>query len=293
VRSEEPKAKPLASNKQPKAASSTLNAQRSTLHSQTSNVKRLTSNPTTNDQRPTTIKGSALFVADAHYPHHGSEFLALLKLLESGEIRTPQLFLMGDIFDLLFSCGDYIRSFSSEAIGILQRLSSKMEIHYFEGNHDFCLAKLFPAIQVYPRRVQPVAMELNGRKVMLAHGDRYDTGVGYEIYTFLLRSCRAMCLFLPLERMLIDPQIRRLKRKSICREFHGFEKKVARIVSAYPPDAELVIEGHFHQARKIGKYISLPSLACQKEIGIVRNGEIVFEKIEIEKEHPMLSHVHL
>ncbi len=218
----------------------------------------------------------ALFVADAHYPHHGDDFLHLLKAIDKGMVEAPQLFLMGDIFDLLFSCGDYIRSFSKEAIEILQRLSERMEIHYFEGNHDFCLQKLFPHIHVYPRTVQPVSMTLQGRKVMLSHGDRYDTGPGYEIYTFLLRSCRAMCLLLPLEKILIDPQIHMLQRKKICHTFHGFEGKVQRILVHYPKDAELVIEGHFHQAKRIGRYISLPSLACQKEIGVLRGGEIVF-----------------
>ena len=227
-----------------------------------------------------TIKESALFVADAHYPHHGDEFLRLLKALDEGSVQTPQLFLMGDIFDLLFSCGDYIRSFSKEAIEVLLRLSERMDIHYFEGNHDFCLRKLFPHIHVYPRTVQPVSMILHGRKVMLSHGDRYDAGLGYELYTYLLRSCRAMCLLLPFEKALIDPQVRSLKRKKICHTFHGFEKKVQRILAHYPDEAELVIEGHFHQAKKIGRYVSLPSLACQKEIGVVRGGEIVFLAFE-------------
>ena len=59
-----------------------------------------------------TIKEQALFIADSHYPHHGDAFLDLLKKLERGEIETPQLFLMGDNFDLLFGHNDYIQTFS-------------------------------------------------------------------------------------------------------------------------------------------------------------------------------------
>ncbi|WP_457607890.1 UDP-2,3-diacylglucosamine diphosphatase [Nitratifractor sp.] len=228
---------------------------------------------------PFSIEEGALFVADAHYPHHGDEFLRLLKALESGELSAPQLFLMGDIFDLLFSCGEYIRSFSREAIEILQRLSKRMEIHYFEGNHDFCLSGLFPGMRVYPRSVQPVTMSLGAQKVMLSHGDRYDVGFGYEVYSWILRSCRGMCLFLPFQKALIDPQMRRLREKNICRELPGFEEKVRRILSRYPKDAKLVIEGHFHQAKKIGRYCSLPSLACQKSVGIVEREEIVFRDL--------------
>ena len=231
-------------------------------------------------QHSALIQEGALFVADAHYPHHGDDFLALLRALESGEIQAPQLFLMGDIFDLLFSCGDYIRSFSAEAIGILQRLSKGMEMHYFEGNHDFCLGRLFPDMHVYPRSLQPVAMRLGERKVMLSHGDRYDTGLGYEIYTFFLRSCRAMCLLLPWERSLIDPQMRRLAKKHICRDFPEFEAKAERIAAHYGADTDLIVEGHFHQGRRIGRYVSLPSLACQQKVGVLREGEIEFVETE-------------
>ena len=90
-----------------------------------------------------TIKEQALFIADSHYPHHGDAFLDLLKKLEHGVLKTTQLFLMGDNFDLLFGHNDYIQTFSKEAIDHLQTLSQKIEIYYFEGNHDFCLKEVF------------------------------------------------------------------------------------------------------------------------------------------------------
>ena len=108
-----------------------------------------------------TIEEQALFIADSHYPHHGDAFLTLLKKLESGEIQTPQLFLMGDNFDLLFGYNEYIQTFSKEAIILLQRLSQKLEIHYFEGNHDFCLTAVFPHMQVYTRDKQPITFKFN------------------------------------------------------------------------------------------------------------------------------------
>ena len=226
------------------------------------------------------IRENAIFVADAHYPHHGDEFLRLLTALEEGRIETPQLFLMGDIFDLLFGCGTYVQNFSSEAVAKLQRLSGKMEIHYLEGNHDFCLKSIFPRINVYSRREQPVRMKMGGKSVALAHGDLYDTGWGYGLYSFLLRQCGFLCLFKRWDRSLSEPHLKRLRGKKICRDFADFEAKAERIAAHYPAEAELIIEGHFHQGRKIGRYLSLPSLACQKELGIVRNGEIEFVALD-------------
>jgi len=226
------------------------------------------------------IKEGAIFVADAHYPHHGEEFLELLNALEAGRIETSQLFLMGDIFDLLFGCGKYIRSFVSEAIDSLQRLSERIEIHYLEGNHDFCLKDIFPNINIIPRSSQPLLMRMGEERVALSHGDRYGVNTGYEIYTFLLRSCRAMCLFLPWQRGIIDSQMRGLRSKNICRKMKNFEAKVADIDKYYPAEIDRIVEGHFHQGRKVGRYVALPSLACQKQVGMVRNGEIVFVKPE-------------
>ena len=225
------------------------------------------------------IKEEALFVADSHYPHHGDAFLALLQKLDSGVLQTPQLFLMGDNFDLLFGYNDYIQTFSQEAIALLQTLSEKMEIHYFEGNHDFCLKPIFPDMHIYSRNKQPAFFEMDGKRVGISHGDRYVTGFGYDLYCKVLRNRTTLILLKPFEKAIIDHRMKKLSQKRICHSFEGFEKRVEAIVAHYT-DADLVIEGHFHQARSVGKYVSLPSLACQKQIAVVKNGEILFQPFE-------------
>ena len=225
-----------------------------------------------------TIKEQALFIADSHYPHHGDAFLDLLKKLERGEIETPQLFLMGDNFDLLFGHNDYIQTFSKEAIALLQTLSQKLEIHYFEGNHDFCLTELFPNIQVYTREQQPIMFQLNEKKVAISHGDKYVTGFGYDLYCKILRNKTTLTLLKPFEKAIIDHRMRKLSQKHICFTFHGFEKRVEDILENYT-EAELVIEGHFHQCKTVGKYISLPSLACQGMVAVMEEGEMHFKTL--------------
>ncbi len=226
------------------------------------------------------IKENALFIADSHYPHHGDAFLTLLQKIDSGEIETPQLFLMGDNFDLLFGYNDYIQTFSSEAICLLQRLSKKLEIHYFEGNHDFCLKEIFPNIHVYSRAEQPCYFDLNGKKAGLSHGDRYAAGLGYGLYCRILRSKTTLSLLKPWEKTIIDHRMEALSKKHICRTFTDFETRADAIVAHYS-GAALVIEGHYHQARMIGNYISLPSLACQGQVAVVKDGTFVFEKPEM------------
>ncbi len=224
------------------------------------------------------IQEKAIFIADSHYPHHGGDFLDLLKKLDSGEIHTPQLFLMGDNFDLLFGHNDYIKMFSNEAITLLQKLSKQLEIHYFEGNHDFCLKELFPDMKVYSREEQPIMFTLGDKKVAISHGDKYVTGFGYNLYCSVLRNKITLTLLKPFEKSIIAHRMKKLSQKDICHDFQGFEKRVEEILEHYT-DADLIIEGHFHQAKVFGKYISLPSLACQGKVAVVRGGEIEFIKL--------------
>jgi UDP-2,3-diacylglucosamine hydrolase len=224
---------------------------------------------------PREIKENALFIADVHYPHHGDEFLKILQELDNRKIETPQLFLMGDIFDLLFGYNEYIKSFSNNLITLLQRLSLTVEIHYLEGNHDFCLKEIFPNISIYNREEQPIEFKLNNQRVYLSHGDLYETGFGYNLYCKILRNKTTLTLLKPLQKQIINHRIKKLKQKDICREFKDYKRRFESISKHYPTDS-MIIEGHFHQGVIEKNYISMPSLACQKKVGIVVNGEVIF-----------------
>ncbi len=226
---------------------------------------------------PREIKEGAIFIADAHYPHYGDTLLTLLKSIENQTLKTPQLFLMGDIFDLLFGYNEYIKKFSKELIELLQKLSQDLEIHYVEGNHDFCLKEIFPNIHLYPREKQPIKFQLKEQRVYLAHGDLYETGFGYNLYSKFLRNKTTLTLLKPFEKQIINHRIKKLQEKNICHPFERFEQRAKAIISHYPKDA-LIIEGHFHQGIKFENYISLPSLVCQNKIAIVQNGQLVFRK---------------
>ena len=224
------------------------------------------------------IQDKALFIADSHYPHHGSEFLTILQQIDKKTINPTQLFLMGDNFDLLFGYNDYIQTFSKDAIELLQKISLKLDIYYFEGNHDFCLKNIFTNIKIYSREEQPIVFTLNSKKVALSHGDKFVTSLGYNLYSKLVRNKFLITSLRPWEKSIINDRMNKLSKKTICNSFETLDKRVEKILKYYK-DVELVIEGHFHQGKVVGKYISLPSLACQGEVGVVENSNIVFKKI--------------
>jgi UDP-2,3-diacylglucosamine hydrolase len=224
------------------------------------------------------IREGAIFIADAHYPHYGNEFLTLLQKIDKREILTPQLFLMGDVFDLLFGYSNYIKIFSSQAINLLQKISKDIETYYLEGNHDFCLKEIFPDVKVYRRELQPIRFRLGSQDVYLSHGDLYKTGFGYNLYCKVLRNRYTLKGLRVFERRIIDSRLKKLRLKNICHEFIDFQKKADKIKRYYPKES-LIIEGHFHQGKIFGNYISLPSLACQGEVGIVVEDRVVFKKL--------------
>jgi len=227
-----------------------------------------------NIQRLTHIKEGAIFIADSHYPHHGEEILTLLRNLPQD---TPQLFLMGDIFDILFAHAPYLIEYNQKLIDLINKLSEEIEIFYFEGNHDFNLQNIFPKVNVYSINKQPQIFKLGNQSVALAHGDKYEMGLGYQLYTKMIRS-QIIMKYLPFKQCLIDRQIKTLKSKKICREFKGFEQKVDKIVKHY--SSNLIVEGHYHQGIQYQNYISLPSLVCQKKVAVIEDNKLIFKSIQ-------------
>jgi len=221
------------------------------------------------------IRENAIFIADSHYPHHGDELLKLLIKIEKKEIITDQIFLIGDNFDLLFGYNNYIRTFAKKLIDILNRLSKTIEIHYFEGNHDFLLSDIFNNIYIYKREIQPVIFNLKDKTIAISHGDKYLSSLNYNIYSKILRNRYFIKTLRPFEKIIIDYIMKKLSKKKICHKFKNFEYRIDKILKKYNR-YDILLEGHFHQGEIIKNYYSLPSLACQNKIAIIKNDKIEF-----------------
>ena len=113
------------------------------------------------------IKQGSIFVADSHYNQKNRQFLLFLKKLENKEIKTTQLFLMGDMIDFISGESKYFIKRNSEILELLNKLSNEIEIIYLEGNHDYNLKNLFPNINVIKRENQPVLGKLNNKTVSI------------------------------------------------------------------------------------------------------------------------------
>ncbi len=219
---------------------------------------------------PLKLLEGAIFLSDAHYSFKHKELYDFLKAIRSQQIQTPQLILMGDIFDLLFGGIPYTVERNREVVDLINTLSDNIEIIYLEGNHDFNLAPIFPGVKVFSIKEQPLMCEYSGQSVALAHGD-FDGPLGYRLYTALIRSpfvLRFLSMLDTLGRHFIIKALdAKLARKNDCHTMYTFEQYVAKHLSKKDLSRyTMFIEGHHHQnhAFNIGecRYVNLPALAC-------------------------------
>ncbi|CAD7289280.1 UDP-2,3-diacylglucosamine hydrolase [Campylobacter majalis] len=233
-----------------------------------------------------TIKDKAIFVSDAHVNENRAEFLTLLNDINSGKIATPQLFLMGDIFDFLVGYGEYCQNFYAQYIELINEISQKIQVYFIEGNHDFRVGKIFPNAKVYEISKQPVSFNIANKTLQIAHGDIFLPFVSKYALLFL-----RLIWFLKLMNF-IDKMINfkiskwilnRLKYKKLDYKIKNFKDYIAPKLKHY--DADIVIEGHYHQGKilniKEKLYVNLPCFAFEQSYFIVEcyENEIKFVKI--------------
>ena len=229
------------------------------------------------------IKSDSIFVADSHFNEKNRELLTLLQKVESKEIVTSQLFLMGDIFDFISGESRYFIKQNYQVIELLNKLSKDIQIVYLEGNHDYNLKSIFPNINVIKRENQPLLAKLeNNQTISLSHGDNF-INWKYDLYCKIIRNT----FFLQFMNLIdinffISKKIENtLVNKNICHKMNNFKQIVEKRIKNYNTD--IVIEGHYHQGDIYNinnkKYVNIPSLCCQKEY--VKIKDLEFEKVNL------------
>jgi len=183
--------------------------------------------------------------------------------------------LLGDMFDFLTGEGEYTREFYSEHLSLINKISQKVEIFYFEGNHDFNLREIFPRAKVYPNATQPVKFICESDEaVQIAHGDLFLP----RLTQFALLSLRNRtflkfmdlldrALKFKISKMILKSQ----EGKNLYRKMPNFKDIIAPKIDFYA--ANLIIEGHYHQGELFDIYdrfyINLPCFACEQSYFVV------------------------
>lgn len=224
------------------------------------------------------INEGAIFIADAHENEIRKGFWEFLCALEEGKIQTTQLFLMGDMFDLLVGEVSATHHEAKPYIEKLEKLTKNIEIYYFEGNHDFNLSSFFTNVKIFPLNFQPVLFSHEKDKFLISHGDAYGTP-GYKIYTFFIRN-HVVLNTLELMNKILKGRIskwllRDLKQKKICKQIDGFKELISsKLIFYNKTNIRGIFEGHYHQNREFLYenllYKNFSSFACDKSYFVVQ-----------------------
>ncbi len=235
------------------------------------------------------LKDGAWFVADSHYAHYNTALYDLLSSIDPDDL-PPQLFLMGDIFDLLFGYAQNSIQPNRKMVDLLKQIARQCEVIYLEGNHDFGLEPLFGGdVRTVARSCQPVTALYGGGRIALHHGDLIQ-GAGYEIYTALIRNRYIDRILNLVDTASSGAVIRWLERynrnKRPCYKIDGFEERMQSRLDILKRryDFDIWIEGHFHQNIRFDydgtSYFNLPAFACAKTYIVTR---LVGDSVEFEE----------
>jgi len=230
------------------------------------------------------LQEGAILIADAHYSDKYPQFYSFLQALDSNNIETSQLILMGDMFELLFGVIKQTKTDNQKEISLLNKISENIEVIYFEGNHDFGIKKIFPKVKVFPIQEQPQIASFGDKKVMLSHGDT-KTPLGYQIYTKLIRNPFILSLIGIIDVVCSHCIIKWLKSRGVekepCYKIELFKEIILKRLGYLETQAlDIVIEGHFHQDLSFEaygfEYINLASFACNQKYFIVQSSKEQF-----------------
>lgn len=225
---------------------------------------------------------NTIFIADSHFSENKRDLEYLLDKILSSQISCSDIILLGDMFDFLCYEAKYFINKNQNIINKLNTLSTKYKVYYFEGNHDYNLAKIFPNIIVFPRQNQPVVFHTQDNlEVLLSHGD-IEVGLFYEFYCKIIRN-KYLLSFLNLIDInnIISKTIeKKLSKKSICKNFLDFEKYIENKYKS--KTNTIIVEGHYHQGKTMSfnknSYINVPSLYCSKKFTRFCYGSFIQER---------------
>jgi UDP-2,3-diacylglucosamine hydrolase len=134
-------------------------------------------------------------ISDVHVKAPGDEADCLLnQFLDHPEVRSSNhVLLLGDIFDLMTGQHDqYLRDYGHIFRKMDDLVTMGVKVHFFEGNHDVNLQKLFR--KFWPNgevtsQLLPEIQEWDGKTYYFSHGDEHEIhNQSYQRYKKFINS---------------------------------------------------------------------------------------------------------
>lgn len=198
---------------------------------------------------------SSLCVSDVHLsperPEITRAFLCFLKQQAKG---AEQLYILGDLFETWVGDDAMDQTFHQPIVDALRAYSdSGKELYLIHGNRDFMIDQTFLNAAGACLLADPEPVMLEGRRVVLSHGDLLCTDdAGYQRFRKLLRNRLSLNLLKKLPRSARDKISGNLRSQSQTtnqyksRELMDVNEQAVQAVLR-EHGAELLVHGHTHR----------------------------------------------
>lgn len=213
-----------------------------------------------------------LFISDLHLdaqrPHVTARFLRFLREDARG---ADALYILGDLFEAWVGDDDPSETGAIVADGVRALVDAGVPVHFMRGNRDFLLGRDYATRAGMTLLPDPVVVLVDGRPVLLMHGDTLCTGdTAYQAFRAQTRDPRWQAQFLaqPLAaRLAFAAQARAASRAHQAGMDHGMES-ITDVAPAAVRDAfvrfgiDTLVHGHTH--RPAVHAVDVDGRACRR-----------------------------
>jgi len=158
----------------------------------------------------------AVFISDLHLnPNDSSISSRFDNFISWAASNTKSLYILGDFFHV-WPGDDFIDSWSSNIAMQLSTLASKgVKVYYMHGNRDFLLNGKFAKLAGFKILPDPSIINLDNKKILLVHGDRYCTNdKGHVLLRRITRNKIFPILFLKIPLKIRNFFVNALRERS-------------------------------------------------------------------------------
>ena len=196
---------------------------------------------------------SAICISDLHLDATNPKRLdALNHLLTRESEKVDAIYVLGDLVEVWVGDDDDSQ-FANELRTTLGACTRRTSLYLMHGNRDFLFGKTFAnETGAYPID-DPVAIEVEGRRILLAHGDAFCTkDEPYQQMRKLFRSTdwqRDILSRSLRERIQFADEMREQSRRSSANKSQNIMDVTDEVVLAamQKNDCDVLIHGHTHR----------------------------------------------
>jgi len=243
---------------------------------------------------------TTLFISDLHLDERRPQITELfLHFLATEAREADALYILGDLFE--FWSGDDIRNTLNDSVknGLKALTNSGVKCFFVKGNRDFLVNKRFTKETGVVILGDYTAINLDGQKVLIAHGDTFCTlDEKYQAFRAAVNIPWRQKLFTCLPIFVREAIADKIRGKSQ----QGNQQKSMTIMDVTESEVinkmqeyhcDILIHGHTHKpnihdvqlaAGKIGKRIVLGDWFDQGSVLIWRDGQYDLQQREFLKD---------